>query len=473
VINIGAQLDRQQALDLNPVAVTPSTSLYDRESLSPRQKFVISVSAFAQMVDFLDFFLISFILAYIVGPWHLSVGHTTVILLSAGIGASLGSFVCGAIADRIGRRPVFLGTIVLFTGCTGALALIPEGSWIWLTVLRFFVGFGATGMYSTNIPLLQEFMPSRRRGFASGLVATFIPVGVMLGSAIVAMLGTAVGWRGLFGIGFGLGVLLLAVGWLIPESPLWLVSKGKRSQARRSIAWALNEPEDRVQVPSAANDQPKHEVKLRELFAHPRKLFVSWVSVLGSQVAYYGLTLWAPVLLVTILHTTPSNAAFLLIFCNLADVVARLIFAHVSEKAGRRLIGILQGFVGAALLVATSMSTQTFFAGVSAFWLLLMATYFFVSGGFAVTVPYVAEIWPSRLRASGLGSAYGVGSLGKVIGPLGLGLLLGSSNVMSPKATVDAVIPAFCYLAAWLLLTGVVFLFFAEETRGKAFEEAT
>ena len=75
MINIGAQLDRQQALDLNPVAVTPSTSLYDRESLSPRQKFVISVSAFAQMVDFLDFFLISFILAYIVGPWHLSVGQ--------------------------------------------------------------------------------------------------------------------------------------------------------------------------------------------------------------------------------------------------------------------------------------------------------------------------------------------------------------------------------------------------------------
>jgi MFS transporter, putative metabolite:H+ symporter len=92
-----------------------SASLYDRDTLTPRQKFVVGVSAFAQMVDFLDFFLISFVITYIVGPWQLSVGQTTIILLSAGIGASFGSFICGAIADRVGRRPVFLCTIALFT----------------------------------------------------------------------------------------------------------------------------------------------------------------------------------------------------------------------------------------------------------------------------------------------------------------------------------------------------------------------
>jgi len=54
-----------------------------------------------------------------------------------------------------------------------------------------------------------------------------------------------------------------------------------------------------------------------------------------------------------------------------------------------------------------------------------------------------------------------------VIGPLGLGLMLGSSNVLSPTASTDAVIPAFCYLAAWGLLTGIVFLFLAEETKGR------
>ncbi|CAE6861628.1 Putative niacin/nicotinamide transporter NaiP [Paraburkholderia aspalathi] len=450
-----------------PIAIqAAASSSLDADRLSGRQKFLIGVSAFAQMIDFLDFFLISFVLTFIVKPWHLSVVQTTAILLSAGVGASLGSIVCGALADRIGRRPMFLASIFLFTACTGLLGLIPDGAWVLLTALRFFVGFGATGMYSVNIPLLQEYMPASKRGFASGLVATFIPVGVMLGSMIVATLGTTVGWRGLFGIGFGLGVILLGVGWIVPESPLWLASRGLAERARRSFAWATG----RAEVAFALQDLPamakRPDVRFMELFQYPRKLIVSCAGVLGAQVAYYGLTLWAPVLLVVVLKTTPSHAAFLLLFCNLADVLARLTFARMSDRVGRRLIGILQGFAGSALLVLASLSTDRFIGEISVFWIMLMATYFFVSGGFAVTVPYVGEIWPLRLRASGLGSAYGVGSLGKVIGPLGLGMMLGSSNVLSPAATADAIVPAFCYLAAWGLLTGLVFLFLAEETRG-------
>lgn len=123
--------------------------------------------------------------------------------------------------------------------------------------------------------------------------------------------------------------------------------------------------------------------------------------------------------------------------------------------------------MGVALPVATSLTTNVFIGGVSVFWPLLVATYFFASGGFSVTVPYVTEIWPSRLRATGLGSAYGVGSLGKIVGPLGLGLVLGTS-----KVTVDAVFPAFCHLGAFVLLTGVVFVWPAEETRGRRLEDA-
>ncbi|BEU28550.1 MFS transporter [Paraburkholderia sp. 22B1P] len=444
-----------------------SQSVYERETLSGKQKFLITISALAQMIDFLDFFLISFVLTFIIKPWGLTVAQTTLILLSAGIGASLGSFICGAVADRVGRRPVFLATILLFTVCTGLLGVIPTGSWILLTVLRFFVGFGATGMYSVNIPLLQEFMPTSRRGFASGFVAMFIPVGVMLGSTIVASIGMTVGWRGLFGIGFALGAALLCFAWLVPESPMWLASRGLKVKAQHSLAWATGRPSTDISERDIAEEPKREHVRLAELFSHPRKLVVSWVGVLGAQVAYHGLTLWAPVLLVLVLHTTPSKAAFLLIFCNLADVCARFVFARMSDKVGRRLIGVLQGFLGSAMLVIASLSTNHFIQGVSVFWLMLIVTYVFVSGGFAVTVPYVAEIWPSRLRATGLGSAYGVGSLGKVIGPLGLGLMLGSSNLLSPTASADAVVPAFCYLAAWGLLTGLVFLFLAEETKGR------
>jgi len=447
------------------------SSLDRQERLTPRQVFVIGVSAAAQMIDFLDFFLISFVLAFVARPWHLTVLQTTIVLLSSGIGAVLGSFICGNLADRYGRRPMFLATIGLFSLCTGALALTPEGSWTYLAVFRFFVGFGATGMYSVNIPLLQEFMPINRRGWASGIVTTFIPVGVMVGSIVVAVFGATIGWRGLFVFGALLGMGLLLVSWFVPESPVWLLNRKKAGEARRSMAWALNVRDEAVDFGSSAGSIPERRARLSELFRYPRSVVVSWVGVLGAQVAYYGLTLWAPVLLVLILNTTPSHAAFLLIFANIGDVCGRVIFANLSERAGRRLIGILQGFVGATLLVTTALLAHQVLGDISVFWLLLIPTYFFVSGGFAVTVPYAAEIWPSHLRATGLGSAYGIGSLGKIIGPLGLGLLLGSSNVLSPTASLTSVVPAFVYLAAWILATGIVFLAFAFETRGKSLSE--
>jgi MFS transporter, putative metabolite:H+ symporter len=70
--------------------------------MTGRQLYVISISAAAQMFDFLDFFLISFVIAVVAKPWHLTFGATTVILLSSGVGAVIGSFLCGALADRVG-----------------------------------------------------------------------------------------------------------------------------------------------------------------------------------------------------------------------------------------------------------------------------------------------------------------------------------------------------------------------------------
>ena len=75
---------------------------------------MIAVSATAQLIDFLDFFLISFVLAFLAKPWGLTVWQSTIILLPSGVGAVLGSFICGALSDKFGRRPVFLTTIVLF-----------------------------------------------------------------------------------------------------------------------------------------------------------------------------------------------------------------------------------------------------------------------------------------------------------------------------------------------------------------------
>jgi putative MFS transporter len=70
-----------------------------------------------------------------------------------------------------------------------------------------------------------------------------------------------------------------------------------------------------------------------------------------------------------------------------------------------------------------------------------------------------------------MGFSYGIGNLGKIIGPLGLALVIGSSNYITPKATLDSIFPALLFLAFWYALAGLVFLLFAVETKGVSIEE--
>ena len=116
------------------------------------------------MLEFFDFFLMGFVLAFIVGPWHLTFGKSAVILLSAGIGAIFGAVFYGRLADAIGRRKVFMATVVNFSVATGILALTPDGAWLFLAFFRFLVGFGVGGLYCVDLPLVQEFVPASKRG---------------------------------------------------------------------------------------------------------------------------------------------------------------------------------------------------------------------------------------------------------------------------------------------------------------------
>jgi putative MFS transporter len=85
--------------------------------------------------------------------------------------------------------------------------------------------------------------------------------------------------------------------------------------------------------------------------------------------------------------------------------------------------------------------------------------------------PYAAEVWPSNLRTSGMGSAYGFGGIGKIIGPIGLALIVGTSNVVKPEVTIAAIVPSFLYLGAWSALAGIAYAFIGFETRGRSIEE--
>jgi putative MFS transporter len=435
-------------------------------SLSRNQLKIIAAAIIGDMLEFFDYFLIGFVLAFIIKPWGLTFGQSAIILLSSGIGAILGAFIWGRIADIIGRRKVFVGTVINFSIATGFLAFTPEHGWIFLSVFRFFVGFGVGGLYCVDLPLVQEFVPTRRRGFIGGMVTVFIPFGVMIASTLGAFLAPEIGWRGLFVVGLAPALFTLVIRAWVPESPHWLLSQGRPEEARRSLAWALQVPPESLPLPTQSEIPAAS--KWTDLFKYPRSLAVSWLASIGAQTASYGVTLWGPTLFVLQLGVTPSYAAYLFIYITAAGILGRITFSLLSEAIGRRAGGMLLGFGGATCVALAGVLHNEMLGGISLFWLFLVIGDFFYDGGFAIIGPYMAEVWPTNLRTTGMGSAYGFGGLGKIIGPLGLALIVGSSNVVKPDVTVAAIPASFLFLAAWLVLCGLAFAVFGFETRNRS-----
>lgn len=438
--------------------------------LTGNQRRLLFVAIVCDMLEFYDFFLIGFVLAFVSGTWRVTYGQSAMILLSSGIGAIFGAGFWGWLADRIGRRQVVMACIINFSLATGILALTPENGWIFLSVFRFFVGVGVGGLYCVTLPLVQEFMPTAKRGMVSGLVTAAVPLGLGLGAVLGAYLAPLLGWRGLFAIGLLPALLILLVRSWMPESPHWLVRIGRLEEARKSLAWALEtDPET---IPSALSEtEAQRAVRWSELFHYPRSLVISWFGNLAAQTGIYGLSLWAPTLLVQVLRVTPARAASLMIACSISAFIGRLSFAYFSDALGRRLSGTLFGFGAAALVILASYLRNEFLGATSVFWVVLVVAYFFADGGFAFVGPYAAEVWPSRLRASGMGSAYGFGGIGKIIGPLGLAMIVGSSNVLKPAASVAKIVPAFLYLGGWYALAGIVYGLLGIETRHRSIAE--
>ena len=132
------------------------------------------------------------------------------------------------------------------------MALTPHGTWIYLLVCRFIVGFGVTGLYSVDITLMQEFTGSQKRGWITGLTTTMLPAGFLLGALLGTFATPYIGWRGLFAVGLLPALLTLYIRAFVPELPHWLLRRGRLDEARRSLAWALMIDPREVTLPAVA-----------------------------------------------------------------------------------------------------------------------------------------------------------------------------------------------------------------------------
>src|SRR3981081_3579860 len=119
-----------------------SAVAFDEAPVTTRYWLSIILFAVTGVVEFLDFFVVGFLVSVLAPKWHLTFGQTSIMLMSAGIGAMLGALASGFLADRFGRKPLAVAGVLICGLSSGAIAFIPEDGWIFFASLRFFVGFG-------------------------------------------------------------------------------------------------------------------------------------------------------------------------------------------------------------------------------------------------------------------------------------------------------------------------------------------
>ena len=447
--------------------------LEQQKKLTANQWKIIVTANLGDMLDFFDFFLIGYVLAFILKDWQLTYGQSAVILISAGFGAVPGAWFWGWMGDRIGRRKVFILTALNVAFATGMMYFTPDqggwiAGWIFLSFFRFFVGFGNAGLIAVDIPLVQEFIPAYKRGWVTGLTTTLLPAGNILGAVSGWLLAPLIGWRGLFLVGLTPALLVLMIRYWVPESPRFLMRMGRYEEARKSLAWALQCDPNEIALPTVIAEEEK--TRWRELFRYPRSMAAACLIAL-SQTGGAGLLLWITALFVMVLKISPAEASYLMIWVGVLGIVGRLVASWMSDAFGRRPSGFLIGMGGALTMALAGYYYDAYIGSLSLFFLFIMAQRFFGDASYAIIGPYIAEVWPNRLRASGMGFSYGIGNLGKIIGPLGLALIVGSSNYVSPKVTPDGIFPALLFLAFWYGQAALMFLVLGFETKGRSIEE--
>jgi MFS transporter, putative metabolite:H+ symporter len=441
-------------------------ALLDEAKLSGRFWTTIGLLMLATVIDSFDAFLAAFLVSVLAPQWQLTFLQTSIILLSGGIGTIVSAPFWGSLCDVFGRKPILILGTFLCALSAGAAAFLPERAWALFALQRFFVGVGLAGAAIAATALLVEFTPTRYRTMLTSAAAVPVGVGLLLASVAAATLLQLIGWRGLAALGFSpiaVGILL----WLfIPESIRWLVARGRLGEARSAVARRLNRPAAAIPLAVPRLQAPSRG-RLSELAAEQRRIWLTILVWLGASTAATSVLVWGPTIIVALLGTTPQYAARLFIYVSLAGIGGRIMFSLLPQWLGRRRCGELMGYGAAVTLAAAAIFHADFVGSVPLFIVFLVVGALFFEGGFANLGPYAAEIFPVRLAARGVGLAQAANGVGRIAGPLCLGLISGSNNFVTPQATADAVLPVFLFLAGCSLVVGMTFTAIATETHGR------
>ncbi len=430
----------------------------DSLPLNRNHWLVFSVCAAGLLFDAFDLLMVSFIAPEIMREWSLTPQALGVVISATVFGMLFGTYVLGTLSDVIGRRAGFQLTVAIFSFFSGLGAAAQNV--MQFAAVRFCTGVGIGGFIPIDTAVMAEYLPARRRGALLALGAIFFPIGGFLAAGIAALVMPAFGWRGLLLIGVVPAVLILVFRRVVPETPRFLIAKGRLAEAERSIAWIARETPPPVTQPDVTAT-PDLVVARRwpaaELFSrtYRRRTVVAWSLWFFWAFPYYGLILWLPTLLTKFPNVPQATVFFYMMGFQIAGVTGRLVMLTLVDRLGRKPVIIGSGLCAGVLLLV--FGWQQDLAGLILVGYLLA---FFHDGGFSGIAPYTPELYPTHARSTGVGWASGAGRIGAMLAPIAVGFLVAAQSVY-------AVFVMFA-LSYWIAAAVVALI--GVETKGQALE---
>jgi MFS family permease len=358
-------------------------------------------------------------------------------------GACTGAIFFGHLADRIGRKKLFLLTLVVYLIATVATAFSTT---VWFFYLcRFFTGAGIGGEYAAINSAIDELIPARVRGTVDLIINGSFWLGTAAGSLLSIVLldtsifATDVGWRIAFGLGAVLGLAILLVRRYVPESPRWMFIHGRDEEAEQLVSEIEHTVEEQTGLEL---EEPRRTIKVRQRRAigfgtiaktvfklYPRRTVVGLALFIGQAFLYNSVFFGFALILSTFYGVGSGSAGYYVFFFAIGNFAGPLVLGRFFDSVGRKPMIAGTYILSGVLLVITAFLFDAGTLNATTQTLAWCIIFFFASAGASSAYLTVSEIFPMETRAMAISFFYAVGTaIGGISGPYLFGKLIESGE---------------------------------------------
>ncbi|ASI99007.1 NiaP-like niacin transporter [Thermococcus celer Vu 13 = JCM 8558] len=361
-------------------------------------------------------------------------------------GMLFGAPLFGYLADRIGRRTTLALAVSTFSIASVVSAF--AGNLETLIALRFIVGLGLGGSLPVASSYFAEFMPKSVRGAMISILESFWAVGTIIVGVVAILVGAD--WRSVLLFG-GAVVLVLPLILALPESPRYLLTRGRIEEAEKTVERILG-VRAKLSVPGERKRASVGDL-WRRYGRRTLMLSVAWFSI---AFAYYGFFIWLPRFLASTLGITVFRSFQYFVITAVAQLPGYWSAAYLLERIGRKktlsYYLLLSGIAGLGFYFAARSGSEA--AIISS----AIAFSFFNLGAWGAIYAYTPELYPTEVRGTGTGWAGAMARIGGGIAPI----LAGRIMELSGSALAVLVIAVVAIVGALDVLT------LGEETMGRS-----